>query len=833
MRRMRLWNEPSITIAQRLWQGFGTLLGLLVVLTGVVAWLLRQQDRDLDRIVASREPAVAAVRRMEVGLSAAGVAVLQYLEVPEASRRQQLTAAGSDLAQGQADYRALTSGPTERGLDAELERQVPPFLALTAQIMDGADELSRRSNALAVGFADCESVLAGNRGAPRAALSRLQLELAELGTWLGHYRTTGDPEHRARLDAAGWRVGGILSQLRRGEPALAPGLQLHCGGLLDAVQELVAAAEAQSTALQSFAKQRDGLARLLGEGLQSLAQANLTAAKAAADATARRVQWTLAVLALAGAAIAALTAIRASRGVLAVETLLEERSEWLRVTLESIADAVIATDVDGRITFLNDVAQNLTGWDAVAAEGRPLTTVLQVVDETTGQPVALLGILGRRDGLPAAPSTGPLLLVARNGSSRPIDERTAPIRADDGVVTGAVVVFRDVSERRAAESRLREADRRKDEFLATLAHELRNPLAPLRNALAILRQTPEAGERGAPLAIMGRQLDALVRLVDDLLDVSRISRGLIELRLQPFELRSLLAQAVETSRPLIDERRHHLDVVQPPAPVVFLGDSLRLAQALSNLLTNAAKHSEPGSHIQLVATLEPPGEGAGDVPWASIRVRDNGRGIPPELLPHIFELFVQGSGTREHALPGLGIGLALSRQLVVMHGGTLTATSDGPGHGSELTLRLPTATLPVPSPPTAEDVATAGRPVARRARRILAVDDNRDSADSLALLLRLMGHSVVTVYDGAAALTVAARETPEVVILDLGLPGLGGIELAARLRGDLGLRHAALIALTGWGQEEDRRRTRDAGFDRHLVKPVDPEELRRLLDELV
>jgi signal transduction histidine kinase len=385
----------------------------------------------------------------------------------------------------------------------------------------------------------------------------------------------------------------------------------------------------------------------------------------------------------------------------------------------------------------------------------------------------------------------------------------------------------EVAQRKRAEELLKDADRRKDEFLAMLAHELRNPLAPIRNSIHILQQRiPDEEPLRRPLEMMERQVRQLAGLVDDLLDVSRITRGQINLRKETLELPEVVAQAVETSRPLLEARRHHFDIRMPDEPIFVEADPTRLAQVVLNLLNNAAKYTEDGGYISLSVERS----GAEVV----LRVRDNGIGIPPETLPKIFGLFVQGERTLDRAQGGLGIGLTVVRRLVELHGGSVQAFSEGLGRGSEFVIRLPT----VPAPSGQAGNGQAGKPNRRAGQpgkpalrwRILIVDDNRDSAESLAILLQMLGHEVRTAYDGETGLSVAEHFSPDIVLLDIGLPRLSGLEAAQRIRHDLGLRDALLIAMTGYGQEEDKRRSREAGFNAHLVKPVDFGELKAFLE---
>ena len=364
---------------------------------------------------------------------------------------------------------------------------------------------------------------------------------------------------------------------------------------------------------------------------------------------------------------------------------------------------------------------------------------------------------------------------------------------------------------------LKAEDRRKDEFLATLAHELRNPLAPIRTGLALLRATTDAGALERTRQIMERQLGHMVRLIDDLLDLSRVTRGAVQLDIERIDLWSVVGMAIEASRPLIDAAGVQLVVRLPEAPVILEADRTRLAQVLSNLVNNAAKFTPRGGRVELVAV-----EQGSD---ALISVKDTGIGIPADMLTHIFEMFVQ---VRQNAAShtGLGIGLTLVKRLVDLHGGRVWAESNGPGQGSTFYLRLPLATSAAAAP-QAHPVSAA--PSGGTARRVLVVDDNADAADLLASLMVMRGHDVRTAFNGADALEIVREFHPDVAFLDIGLPGMSGYELAARLRREPALRGLLLVAVTGWGQEEDRRRSKEAGFDHHLTKPVDPTIVLALL----
>ena len=377
----------------------------------------------------------------------------------------------------------------------------------------------------------------------------------------------------------------------------------------------------------------------------------------------------------------------------------------------------------------------------------------------------------------------------------------------------------DLEERERVAQRLKEADRRKDEFLAMLAHELRNPLAPIRNSLHILRltsgQNPAAQRLGE---MMERQVNHMVRLVDDLLEVSRITRGKIELRPERVELSAVLEHAVETSRPLIEAGGHRLTVTLPDDSLTLKGDPVRLAQVFANLLNNAAKFMDAGGQIWLTARRQDQA--------VVVSVRDQGLGIPPELLPRVFDMFTQGDRTAGRPRGGLGIGLTLVKSLIELHGGKVHAHSAGKGRGSEFVVTLPLFRGPASDPTDRLEARPARLTLIRR---VLVVDDNRDAADSLALLLHLMSIDVHVVYDGLEALEAVGSYRPAVVLLDLGMPGIDGWEVARRIRQRPELSAIKLVALTGWGQEEDLLRSRAAGFDAHLVKPVEATALEALL----
>ena len=629
-----------------------------------------------------------------------------------------------------------------------------------------------------------------------------------------------------------------------------------------------------------------------------------------------------------------------------IEALYAQR-DWLLVTLSSIGDAVITTDSEARVTFLNPVAESLTGCTQDAV-GQPLDSVIRIINEESRKPVEIPTVEALRE-YRTVKLASHSLLIARDGTERSISDSAAPITNDKGEVAGVVLVFRDITERRKTEralakslayaddiiatlrepfvvldadlrvqtanrsfydsfhvskdetenrlvydlgngqwdipglrklldevlsknqpvhdfevehsfpelgrktmllnarpfspntnhpelillavedvsavreraKELAEASRHKDEFLATLAHELRNPLAPIRNSVHYLG-LEGLTERDVKTArdVIARQVAVMVRLIDDLLDVSRISRNKLDVRKERVDLATVLESAVESSRPLIQQCGHELTISLPPQPLHLDVDPIRLAQVFMNLLNNAAKYTNRGGQIWLTVKRE-----GSD---AVVSVRDNGIGIRGDNLSHVFDMFTQVDRSLEQSQGGLGIGLTLVRRLVEMHDGSVEARSNGLDQGSEFIVRLPLDILS----PLKTSPSPAKSPTALSGCRILVVDDNKDSACSLAMLLRVNGNDIRTAHDGLEAVDVAEIFHPEVVLLDIGLPKLNGYDVARRIRKQPWGQDATLVALTGWGRNEDRRLSQEAGFNFHIVKPVDLAALEDLLSGL-
>jgi PAS domain S-box-containing protein len=502
-----------------------------------------------------------------------------------------------------------------------------------------------------------------------------------------------------------------------------------------------------------------------------------------------------------------------------LDQAVRDQQFYTRSLIESNIDALMTTDPRGIITDVNKQMEALTGCTRDELIGAPFKGYFTDPERAEAGIKLVLG--------EGKVTDYELTARARDGKETVVSYNATTFHDRDRKLRGVFAAARDVTERKRYEQSLQEADRRKNEFLAMLAHELRNPLAPMRNALQIMRlkasrevQRPEDEAIQSASAMMERQVGQMVRLVDDLLDVSRISRGKIELRRERIDLASAAHHAVEAARPQCKSMDHTLTVAVPPKPIFLNADPTRLAQVLGNLLNNACKYTDKGGQMHL--TVEREGN------QAVIRLRDNGIGIAADQLPRIFEMFVQIDTSLERSVSGLGIGLTLVKSLAEMHDGTVAVHSAGVGQGSEFVVRLPIA-LESPEPPP---VPTIGKPMTTIPRRILVVDDNQDSATSLAELLELIGHKTHIAYDGLEAVEAAATFRPEVVLLDIGLPKLNGYDACRKIREQPSGKGIVLIALTGWGQDEDRNKSKAAGFDAHLVKPVDYAALMKLLAEL-
>lgn len=499
-----------------------------------------------------------------------------------------------------------------------------------------------------------------------------------------------------------------------------------------------------------------------------------------------------------------------------LDAVLRESEEKLRLLADTIPQLAWMARPDGHIFWYNRRWYDYTGATPDQMEGWGW----QLIHDPDVLPLVLER--WKRSLSDGEPFDMVFPLRGADGVYRPFLTRINPLKDANGRILYWFGTNTDISEIKRMEAALRDADRRKDEFLATLAHELRNPLAPIRNSLQILKMPRvDAGLIEETRDMMERQVHHLVRLVDDLLDVSRVMRGKIELRREPVELAAIIARAVETAKPLIEIQEHHLGISVPKESLLLDADPVRLTQVVGNLLTNAAKYTDSRGQIEVVVERD------GD--QAVLTIRDTGIGIAPDMLSQIFELFVQADHASSKSQGGLGIGLTLVKNLVEMHGGGITAYSRGLGQGSEFTVRLPLLS----QKPEASEVKPISAPVVPiSGQRLLIVDDNRDAAISLSMLLWLQGHEVRVAHDGPSGLEMAKEFQPNVIFLDIGMPGMDGYEVARRVRKTPGIEKTVLAALTGWGQQEDRLRTADAGFNHHLVKPPDPKLIEKLLNDL-
>ena len=502
-----------------------------------------------------------------------------------------------------------------------------------------------------------------------------------------------------------------------------------------------------------------------------------------------------------------------------LDQAVRDQQFYTRSLIESNIDALMTTDPRGIITDVNKQMEALTGSTRDELIGAPFKDYF-TDPERAEAGIKLVLSQGKFTDYE-------LTARARDGKETVVSYNATTFHDRDRKLRGVFAAARDVTERKRYEKSLQEADRRKNEFLAMLAHELRNPLAPMRNALQIMRLTAsrevsssEDDAIRSATAMMDRQVSQMVRLVDDLLDVSRINRGTIELRKARIELASAIHHAVDAARAQYDSMSHTLVVVLPREFMYINADPTRLAQVLGNLLNNACKYTPKGGQMRLTAEC--------DDHQAVIRLTDNGIGIASEQLPRIFEMFVQIDTSLERSVSGLGIGLTLVKSLVELHQGTVNVHSAGLGHGSEFVVCLPIMIEQTQSIPLAP---TGSKPKDKISRRILVVDDNQDSALSLAGLLNLTGHQTQTASDGQEAVAATLTFMPEVVLLDIGLPVLNGYDACRQIRAQPDGMRILLIALTGWGQDEDRRKSKEAGFDAHLVKPVDHNQLVKLMAE--
>jgi len=496
------------------------------------------------------------------------------------------------------------------------------------------------------------------------------------------------------------------------------------------------------------------------------------------------------------------------------EEHLRQSEERYRLVADAVADyAIVSLGEDGRVASWNAGAARLFGYKAADIVGAETTHFYRPEDVEAGHASAELAQAAvdriEREGW----------RVRSDGSQFWAHVVMTPLVDDQGRVIGIAQITRDLTEVRRMQA-LEEAGQRSHEFLAMLAHELRNPLAPIRNALAVVRSQDSRSRDPVLqhcLATVDRQASHLARLVDDLVDVSRVTSGKINLQREPVDLKSVVARALEAAEPFLEARAHRLQLDMSPEPIPMIGDATRLAQAVVNLLDNAAKFTREGGNIRVVLRREHD--------WAVLSIQDNGIGMTRELRERAFDLFVQGERGLDRSEGGLGIGLPMVRRIVELHEGSIEAVSSGPGTGSEFVLRLPLDTRTLRN----EEAAPPFAPPEQEPLRVLVVDDNVDSAETMAMLLRIWGHAVHVAYNGTEALRLARKHAPQLILLDIGLPGMDGFEVARRLRKLGKARRAVVLAVSGYSQPDDRLHALSAGFDDYLVKPVDPGELRQFV----
>ena len=669
-----------------------------------------------------------------------------------------------------------------------------------------------------------------NTARARSAMTReIELNLLDYALGVRAFTQTDDPRFRQDAEGAAAEVERYLIEYQRlvttpRERELAARMPVLWRDVKESGQDLLNSRARPSARepLVRLGERRIAMEAFLDDEVQVNALESYEAIKASALRDTRGIVGVAWVLLVAGAGLAIVISTVIGRAVVRTEREVRAGREGLRITLASIGDGVITTDTQARVTFINAVAESLTGWEQSDAAGKPLLDIFRIVNETTREAVANPVLLALSQGTIVGLANH-TILIARDGAERPISDSAAPIKDEQGRVEGAVLVFRDDSARRRMESILLDADRRKDEFLATLAHELRNPLAPLRFAADLLRRSgTDAAAVSRVTGMIDRQVVHMVHLIDDLLDVNRIAQGKIELRQARVDLASVVVPVIEANRPLLESAGIGLSVTLPPTPLHVNADATRVAQVIGNLLNNAGKFTPRGGDVWL--TVE---RADGQ---AVVRVRDNGLGIAPADFSRVFEMFVQLDRALDSTHGGLGLGLTLAKRFTELHGGTIDVHSPGAGQGTEFTVRLPILIEPPLSEASSQPMAIG--PAVTVRRRILVVDDNQDSAEMLTTLLTIQGHEVRMVHDGVAAVELAATFRPEMIVLDIGLPKLNGYEAAQQIRKLPFGEQFRLVALTGWGQDLDRRRSAEAGFDVHLVKPVDPEVLCTLIADL-
>jgi signal transduction histidine kinase len=797
----------------------------MIAITLAIALWLRSLENNLHDMTSVARPRVVASYEMLNNALGAGIGVLKYIESADPAYRAHVAGDTANFLRSKADYDKLAYSAQLQELGGSISKLFGEYQALSKTLMNTKDYqlaiFAELSNSLAAIDAIIDDKIQTNINPTGTdgplkfiGISKLETEIAQVGTWLGNYQRTLNPADKERIlehAATGKKKLAQFKELHltAKERQWAGELENHFAQGLSQVTEVAALQEAQRRDEERFLALLTQLDNLMDIHMRKLTEHELSSSQAGVQGAVERILLSAFILLGLGLPIALRTSYVVGKGILSTEdrikTLLtRERDRGNR--LRQLADAALtintANSPDSVLGVAREEAQRIIGARNclihMQADGQPEPAggLTATVSGHGGKTLGVIQVMDKLDG----------------------DEFTF---VDEVLLKQLASMAGVAMENAHLFDELHQRDRRKDEFLAALGHELRNPLAPIGNALEILRlgqgnETTDAEARET----IERQFRHLVRIVDDLLEVSRITLGKIGLRKERVLLSEVVQSAIETSRPLIEDHGHELTVTLPPDPVWLWADASRLTQSIANVLNNAAKFTPDHGRITLTAQKE------GD--HVAIKVHDNGIGIRPDMLPRVFDIFAQGDNALERTQGGLGIGLFMVKKLVEMQGGVVKAHSAGRGQGSEFVIRFPVAALEQLSSGARKEAGTR-QTTASPARRVLVVDDNRDAAESLGTLLRIMGHEVRIAYDGPTALEAARAYRPDLVLLDIGLPGMHGYEVAQRIRHEPKLRKVILAAVTGWGQEEDRRRAREAGFDHHVTKPLNRATLERLL----
>ncbi len=837
-----------MTTAFKLWLGFGTLTLLLVLACTMVLVRVRSVEGLVQEQSSVARPRSAAARELEINVIGFGLAVRTFAQIDDPKFSTEAQKHAAEVERHLSEYERLASTDRQRELAARFTALWREFRDFGAHVLNSKDRPLKQEDwqhlaELRLGvqnFLNAELQVDATQGHDASLDSTLRdveaieaftlillvvggllavvISVAVSGAIIRHQRTMAEQSELLHTTLASIGDGVIVTDTVGRITSMNPVAESLCGW----------------TSAEALGKPLDAVLRIVNEDTRLTVENPVTRALKehvivglanhtiliAKDGTERPIDDSAAPIRSKDGQIVG--------GVLVFRDVTERKqaAEALHASFKEVAQLktaldvhaiVTITDAQGRITFVSDKfctiskysREELLGEDhRIMNSGFHAKEFIRDLWTTISHGRAWQGEIKN---------------LAKDGSFYWVDTTIVPFLNEEGKPYQYVTIRADITEHKQAEAALRETDRRKSEFLATLAHELRNPLAPVRAAVEFLRiKGPVDPELQWARDVIDRQTQAMTRLIDDLMDVSRINQGKIELKREHVELAKIVQGAVETSRPLIEEMGHQLTVKLRPAPVIVDADLIRLAQVFMNLLNNAAKYTDRGGRIELRAEVQ-----GSDV---VVSVKDTGIGIHADKLPTIFEMFSQVEGALSRSQGGLGIGLCLAKRLVEMHGGSVEARSEGPGKGSEFLVRLPIVVEKTYARPARDD-GDGGRQGATPTSdlRILVVDDNKDAAETLAMLLKVMGNTVRTAHDGEEAVAAAREFRPHVVLCDIGMPKLNGYEACRRMKAQAWDTKMILIAVTGWGQDDDKRKAQEAGFDHHLAKPADPYVLMNLL----